>query len=244
MYDVHPYIKLNYIGDYNALSTLIHELGHSMHSYFTSKNQPHSTSGYPIFLAEIASTFNENLLIHYMLKNEKDDLFKLYLLDNYLEQVRATIYRQTLFAEFELAMHKKVEEGGSLTSDWLSEKYLELTRKYYGHDKGVMQVDDYIQNEWSIIPHFYYNYYVYQYATGLIASMALSNKVLNGGDAERERYLTLLKSGGNDYPLEILKKAGLDMTKPESIQAGIDNFSRLVDEMEVLVNKLKSENKI
>jgi len=244
LYNVHPYIKLNYIGDYDAVSTLIHELGHSMHSDFSGKNQTYNNSHYPIFLAEVASTFNENLMMSYLLKNEKDDMLKLYLLDNYLDGARATIYRQTLFAEFELEMHKKVENGESLTSDWLNKKYLDLTREYYGHDKGITQVDEYIQNEWSSVPHFYYNYYVYQYSTGLLASMALSNKVLNGTEKDLNDYLTFLKAGGSDYPLEILKKAGIDMSKPEPINSGLKYFSTLVDEMEALVNKLKKENKI
>lgn len=244
LYGVHPYIKLNYIGDYDAVSTLTHELGHTMHSYFSSKNQTYNNSHYPTFLAEVASTFNENLLVNYLLKNETDDLLKLYLLDNYLDGARATIYRQTLFAEFELEMHKKVEKGESLTSDWLNEKYLAITREYYGHDKGVTEVGDYIQNEWSNVPHFYYNYYVFQYSTGLIASMALSSKVLNGTQKDLDQYLDFLKAGGSDYPLEIVKKAGIDMSKPESIESGLKYFSSLVDEMETLVTKLKKENKI
>lgn len=244
LYSVHPYIKLNYIGDYDAVSTLTHELGHSMHSFFSSKNQTYNNSHYPIFLAEVASTFNENLMMSYLIKNETDDLLKLYLLDSYIDGARATIYRQTLFAEFELEMHKKVEKGESLTSDWLNKTYLDLTREYYGHDKGVTEVGEYIQNEWSSVPHFYYNYYVYQYSTGLLASMALSSKVLNGSQKDLDDYLTFLKSGGSNYPLEILKKAGIDMSKPEPIDAGMKYFSSLVDEMEVLVNKLKKENKI
>ncbi|MGE5458690.1 MAG: oligoendopeptidase F [Methanococcaceae archaeon] len=244
LYGVHPYIKLNYNGKYDAVSTLIHELGHAMHSYFSNTNQAYENAGYPIFTAEVASTFNENMLINYLLKNEKDDLFKLYLLDSYIDGARATIYRQTLFAEFELAMHKKVEAGESLTPDWLNKNYLELTRKYYGHDKGITQVDDYIQNEWSNIPHFYMNYYVFQYSTGILGSMALSSFVLNGGEKERDKYLTLLKSGGSDFPIELIKKAGLDMSKKEAMDSGLKNFSRLVDEMEKLVMKLKQEKKL
>ena len=154
------------------------------------------------------------MLVQYLLKNEKDDLFKLYLLDNYLDGFRATLYRQTQFAEFELAMHQRVEQGQTLTADWLNQKYLELARLYYGHDKGVCQVDDYIEVEWNRISHFYLNFYVFQYSTGLIASMALSDMVLNGGPKEQTRYLEFLKAGGSDYPLAILKKAGVDMTSP------------------------------
>jgi oligoendopeptidase F len=244
LYDVHPFVKMNYNGKYDAVSTLAHELGHAMHSYFSSKNQPYATAEYATFIAEIASTFNENLLIQYMLKNETDDMLKLYLLDNHLDQARGTIYRQALFSEFELAMHKRVEEGKSLTPDWLDSKYLELTREFYGHDKGVTQVDDYIQCEWSWIPHFFMNYYVFQYSTGMISSMALSNYVLHGTDADREKYLTMLKSGGSDFPVEILKRAGVDMTKEESFDAGFARFNDLVAEMEKLVAKLKADGKL
>jgi oligoendopeptidase F len=244
VYGVHPYIKLNYNGDYNAVSTMAHELGHSIHSYFSDRTQPYPTSNYATFLAEIASTFNEHLLMHYLLKNERDDLFKLYILDNYLDGFRGTLFRQTLFAEFELAMHDTVEKGQTLTADWLNRKYLELTRQYNGHDKGVCQVDDYIQIEWSRIPHFYMNYYVFQYSTGTIASMALSDMVINGEKNEQIRYLEFLKAGGSDYPLAILKKAGVDMTKPEPYAAALKRFDQLVGEMEKIVTRLKKQKKL
>ena len=214
-----------------------------MHSQFANLAQPYATSGYTTFLAEIASTFNEHLLMHHLLKNEKDELFKLYILDNYLDGFRATLYRQTLFAEFELAMHQRVEQGQTLTADWLNQKYLELTRLYYGHDKGVCQVDDYIEVEWNRISHFYLNFYVFQYSTGLIASMALSDMVLNGGKDEQRRYLEFLKAGGSDYPLAILKKAGVDMASPEPYAAALKRFDRLVGEMETIVAKLKKQKK-
>ncbi|HSQ34568.1 MAG TPA: oligoendopeptidase F [Candidatus Binatia bacterium] len=244
VYGVHPYIKLNFNGNYDAVSTMAHELGHAMHSQFANQAQPHATSGYTTFLAEIASTFNEHLLIHHLLKSEKDELFKLYILDNYLDGFRATLYRQTQFAEFELAMHQRVEQGQTLTADWLNQKYLELTRLYYGHDQGVCQVDDYIEVEWNRIPHFYLNYYVFQYSTGLIASMALSDMVLNGGKSEQARYLELLKAGGSDYPLAILKKAGVDMTSAQPYAAALKRFDQLVGEMERIVAKLKKQKKI
>lgn len=243
LYGVHPFIKMNYNGNYNALTTLIHELGHTMHSYYSDKTQPYATSNYETFLAEIASTFNENLLMQYILKNETDELFKIYILDQYLDNARATIFRQTLFAEFELAMHQRVESGQSLTAEFLNAKYLELTKKYYGEDKGVMKVPDYIQTEWSYIPHFYMNYYVFQYSTGLIASMALSEMVTNGKDAERQRYIGMLSAGGKDYPLNILREAGVDMTKPEAYNAAFANFDKLVAQMETLYNKLEKEGK-
>ncbi len=243
LYGVHPFIKMNYNGNYNALTTLIHELGHTMHSYYSDKTQPYATSNYETFLAEIASTFNENLLMQYILKNETDDLFKIFILDQYLDNARATIFRQTLFAEFELAMHQRVESGQSLTAEFLDQKYLELTKLYYGDEKGVMKVPDYIQCEWSYIPHFYMNYYVFQYSTGLIASMALSEMVLNGKEIERDRYIGMLSSGGKDYPLNLLKAAGVDMTKPEAYNAAFANFDKLVAQMETLYNKLEKEGK-
>jgi len=244
MYGVHPFVKMNYDGKYDAVSTLAHELGHAMHSYLSNKNQTYNNAHYPIFLAEIASTFNENLLMDYMLKNEKDDMFKLYLIDSYLDQLRGTMYRQTLFAEFELAMHKRVEEGKTLTPDWLNKKYLDLTREYYGHDKGVMEVGEYIQNEWSYIPHFYMNYYVFQYSTGIISSMALSKNVLDNIPGAKDKYLGMLKAGGNDYPMEILKKAGVDLTQEQVYKDAFKRFDDLVSEMEKIVAKLKSEGKL
>lgn len=243
VYGLHPYVKLNYNGLYNEVSTISHELGHSVHSYFANKTQPHSNAGYPLFLAEIASTFNETFLLRHILKNEKDDLFKLFIIDSYLDQVRGTIYRQTLFAEFELAMHRRVEEGKTLTPDWLDKTYLDLTRQYYGHDTGVLRVDDYIQNEWSGIPHFFRNYYVFQYSTGMIASMALAEKALAGKDGV-ERYLDLLKAGGSDYPLTLLKKAGVDMMTPEPAQAAFKTIDNLVTEEEQIVARLKAQNKL
>jgi oligoendopeptidase F len=181
--------------------------------------------------------------MRYILENEKDDLFKIYILDQYLDNARATIFRQTLFAEFELAMHRQVEQGQSLTAEWLDNKYLELTKKYYGADKGVMTVPDYIQTEWSYIPHFYMNYYVFQYSTGLISAMALSEIVVNGGAPAKNKYIEMLSSGGSDYPLNILKKAGVDMTKPDAYNAAFANFDRMVDQMETLYNKLEKEGK-
>jgi oligoendopeptidase F len=244
VYGNHPFVKMNYNGEYDDVSTLTHELGHAMHSNFSNATQDFGNAGYPTFLAEIASTFNEHMLIDYMLKHETDDLVKLSILDSYLDQVRGTIYRQTLFAEFELAMHRHVEEGKTLTSDWLTEQYLDVTRAYYGHEKGVMRVDDYIGNEWSNVPHFYLNFYVFQYSTGMIASLALSDMVLHGGKPELERYLTMLKSGGSDSPLTILKNAGVDMTSPAPGRAALQRFDTLVGEMEKIVSRLKAQGRI
>lgn len=233
-YGVHPFVKMNYDGTFYNVSTLAHELGHAMHSYLSDQAQPYPTADYPIFLAEIASTFNENLLMRHLLKVEQDDTLKLFLLDSYLETLRGTLFRQTLFADFELALHERVEQGQSLTSDWLDSKYLELTRLYYGHDAGGVQVDSYIGSEWSGIPHFFYNYYVYQYATGIVASMALSQSVLANGAGERDRYLAFLRSGSSRFPLDTLKAAGVDLTTPQPVEAALKAFDGLVGEMETI----------
>jgi len=239
-YGVHPYIKLNHIDDFNSVTTFAHELGHAIHSNLADARQPFATAQYSLFLAEIASTFNENLLLHHLLKNEPDDRLKLFLLDGYLEQIRATLFRQTLFAEFELDLHRRVEAGQTLTPDWLSERYLELTRCYYGHDLGVTRVDDHIGAEWSWIPHFYYNFYVFQYSTGIAASLALSDRVLHGGEAERSRYLEMLAAGGSDYPLAILRRAGVDMTSAEPFRSALHRFDSMVGEMEAIATRLKT----
>lgn len=244
VFGVHPFVKMNFSGEYEGVTTLAHELGHSMHSFYANSSQNYSNSQYPIFLAEIASTFNENLLTDYMVKNETDDMFKLYLLDKYLEQVRGTIYRQSLFAEFELEIHKKVEEGKTLTPDYLNKLYLDLTKEFYGNDKGVVQVDDYIQSEWSYIPHFYMNYYVFQYSTGMISSMALSQRVIEGVPGAKEKYLNMLKSGGNDYPMNLLKNAGVDLNQKETYTNAFKRFDNLVSQMEEIFAKLKKEGKI
>lgn len=244
VYGVHPYVKLNYDGSYREVSTLAHELGHSMHSFFSNKNQPYPMSQYPTFLAEIASTFNENMLMNLMLKTEKDDHLKLYLLDRYLEGMRQTLYRQTLFADFELTAHERAEQGLPLTSDWLNAKYLELTRLYYGHDKGIITVEDSIQSEWSAIPHFYRDFYVYQYVTGTVASMALVDAVQKDGEPARKRYLeSFLSAGGSDYPLNTLKKVGVDMSTPKPIEAALTTFDHLVSEMEAIQARLEKPKK-
>ncbi|MDP2874766.1 MAG: oligoendopeptidase F, partial [Holophaga sp.] len=241
MFGVHPFVLMNYDDRYQQVSTLAHELGHALHSHFSDSTQPYAQAGYPSFLAAIACTFNECLLMDHMLKKETDDQLKLYLLDQYLENLRGTMYRQTLFADFELAMHQRVETGQSLTADWLNAKYLELTRLYYGHDKGVVNVEAGIQNEWSGIPHFFYNFYVYQYATGVMASMALSDAVLQEGAPARDRYLSFLKAGGSDYPLNTLKKAGVDMTDPKTMNRAFKVFDHFVDEMEKIVTRIEKK---
>jgi oligoendopeptidase F len=237
-YDVHPYMLLNYNGKYDDMSTLAHELGHTMHSYLSNKNQPFATSNYPIFLAEVASTFNEALLIDRMLKTIKDDNARLSLLGNYLEGIKGKVFRQTQFAEFELRIHELAEKGEALTGDKLNDLYSEITKKYYGHDKGVCIVDDEIKAEWAYIPHFYYNFYVYQYATAFTASAALSEQVLAGDKAATKRYLEFLSSGSSAYAIDLLKKAGVDMTTSQPFDLTMKKMNRVMDEMEQILSKM------
>jgi oligoendopeptidase F len=236
-YEVHPYMLLNYNGKYDDMSTIAHELGHTMHSYFSNKTQPYALSSYPIFVAEVASTFNEALLIDYTLKQTKDDATRLSLLGNYLEGIKGTVFRQTQFAEFELRMHEMVEKGQPLTGDSLSKLYAEIVKKYYGHDQGVCIVDDYVANEWAFIPHFYNSYYVFQYATSFTASSALSEKVLSGEPGATERYLKFISSGKSKYPIDLLKDAGVDMTTDEPLELTVKKMNRVMDEMEKLLDK-------
>jgi oligoendopeptidase F len=219
------------------VSTLAHELGHTMHSYYSNKTQPYALSNYPTFVAEVASTFNESLLIDYMLANIKDDDTRLSLLGNYLENIKATVFRQTQFAEFELRMHEMAQKGQPITGDALSKLYLDITKKYYGHDQGVSVVDDYIANEWSYIPHFYRDFYVYQYATSFTASLALAEKVKAGDAQARQRYLAFLSAGGSKYPIDLLKDAGVDMTTDEPLDLTMKAMNRVMDEMEALLAK-------
>lgn len=238
-FDVHPYMLLNYNGKYNDVSTVAHELGHTIQSYFSNKTQPYPLASYPIFVAEVASTFNEALLIDHMLKTIKDDDTKLSLLGSYLEGIKGTVFRQTQFAEFELRTHEMAEKGEPLTGDAMSKLYTDITRKYYGHDKGVCIVDDYIKDEWAFIPHFYRNFYVFQYATSFTASSALSEKVLAGDPAATRRYLAFLGAGGSKYPIDLLKEAGVDMTTDEPLELTMKKMNRVMDEMEKILAKKK-----
>jgi oligoendopeptidase F len=236
-YDVHPYILLNYNGQYDDVSTLAHELGHTMHSYYSNKTQPYPTADYSIFVAEVASTFNEALLIHKMLEEIKDDDTRLSLLMNYLEGIRQTVFRQTQFAEFELRIHEKAERGEPLTGDVLNEIYGEVLKKYYGHDKGVCHIDDLYAVEWAYVPHFYYNFYVYQYSTSFTASTALAEKVLGKEKGAVGKYIEFISSGGSDYPIELLKKAGVDMTGAEPFNKTMTAMNRTMDEIEAILDK-------
>jgi oligoendopeptidase F len=232
VYDVHPYMLLNYNGKYDDMSTIAHELGHTMHSFLTNRAQPYPLSHYSIFVAEVASTFNEALLLHYMLGIETRNQVRMSLLCNFLDNARATVFRQVQFAEFELKIHQMAEEGAALTGDMLSSVYGDLIREYYGHEKGVCIVDEEVWSEWAYIPHFYYNFYVYQYATSHTASAALSERVLSGDKDAVAGYLELLSAGGSDYPIELLKRAGVDMTSPHPLEATMVRINRIMDEIE------------
>lgn len=228
-YDSHPYILMSYKNDLNSLFTLVHELGHSVHSHYSRTSQPFLYSDYKIFVAEVASTLNELLLINYLLENSKSKDETIYLLNYYLEQFRTTVYRQTMFAEFEKIVHEKVESGEPLTADEFTGIYYKLNERYYGKSAVV---DKQIGIEWARIPHFYSNFYVYKYATGFSAASALSQQILSEGSNAVDRYLNFLKSGGSEYPLEQLKSAGVDMTKKESIEEALNVFAGLVNKLE------------
>jgi oligoendopeptidase F len=212
--------------------TLAHELGHSMHSYFTRTNQPYQYGDYTIFVAEVASTLNEGLLTHYLLKNTKDQATRISLLNHSLEGLRGTLYRQTMFAEFEQKIHNYAEQGQPLTADTLTEIYAGLNKQYYG---GEIVIDELIGIEWARIPHFYYNFYVYQYATGISAASALVQQILHEGQPAVDRYLKFLSSGSSDYSIELLKKAGVDMTSPEPIRQAFGLFESYLSQMEALL---------
>ena len=231
-YDSKPFILLNYHDTLDNVFTVAHELGHSIHSYFTRKTQPFVYGDYSIFVAEVASTANESLLMDYMLKNIKDKNEKLYLLNHYLESFRTTVFRQTMFAEFEKMINEYLENGGALTADYLCETYKKINELYYGPN---VVVDDEIAMEWARIPHFYYNYYVFQYATGYSAAVALSQLILEEVKPAVDRYINFLKSGSSDYPLNVLKAAGVDMTTEEPVNNAMKLFSKLVDEMDKLI---------
>jgi len=234
-YDVHPYILMNYKNTYDDVSTLTHELGHAMHSYFSNKNQPYVNSHYPIFLAEVASTVNEALLMHHMLGQIDDPPTRLSLLGNALEGFRGTLFRQTQFAEYELLIHEQVESGGALTGDGFTQLYLDLFRKYYGHDSGVTTVADKFGAEWAYIPHFYYNFYVFQYSTSFTASQTIVSKMLSGEDGIVNKYIQFLSSGCSEYAIPTLDKVGVDMTSDEPFNQTIKRMNEVMDEMDTLL---------
>jgi oligoendopeptidase F len=240
VYDVHPYILLNYNGKYDDVSTIAHELGHTMHSHLTNASQPYATADYSIFVAEVASTFNEALLMDSMLKTLKDDRARLALLGHELDGIRGTVFRQTQFAEFEWRIHEKAERGEPLTGESLGALYEEINRVYYGHDDGICHVDPEIRHEWAHIPHFYYDFYVYQYATSYTASLALAEMILGGDRQARDRYLRLLRAGGSDYPIELMKAAGVDMTTSVPFVLTMRRMNRIMDAIDkILVRRGK-----
>jgi oligoendopeptidase F len=236
-YDVHPYILLNYLGQYTDVSTLAHELGHTMHSHYSNKTQPYPLADYPTFVAEVASTFNEALLIDSMLKQIKDEPTRLSLLGSYLENIKATVFRQTQFAEFEMRMHEMGLAGRPITGDALAKLYVDITKRYYGHDQRIVILDDYVAHEWSYIPHFYSDFYVFQYATSFTAAEMLASQVLAGDRTATERYLTFISSGGSKYPIDLLKDAGVDMTTDEPLNVTVRTMNRVMDEIEGILDR-------
>lgn len=231
-YGTHPYVLLNYNETLDNVYTLAHEMGHAIHSYHSDKEQPYIYAGYKIFVAEVASTCNESLLIDYMLKTTDDKKKKAYLINHFLEKFKGTLYRQTMFAEFEMITHKMVEDGESLTAEALCKVYGDLNRFYFGED---IVVDTEIEMEWARIPHFYNAFYVYQYATGYSAAIALSRRILNEGTPAVEDYIRFLSSGSSNYPIELLKAAGVDMSTKEPVNQALQLFSELLDQMEELM---------
>jgi oligoendopeptidase F len=236
-YGIHPFLLLNHNDDWDSASTLAHEWGHAMHSVFTNKHQAYPTTGYATFLAEIASTFNEALLVEDALKNAKTDDEKLFYLGSALESLRTTYYRQAMFGEYELLIHAQVEKGEPLTGASLTETYAGLLREYHGSKDGIVRIDDAWTREWEFIPHFYYDFYVWQYATSIAAASLLSERVIHKDKGAVDAYLQLLSSGSSDDPHQLLLKAGVDMTKPDPYRAVAARMDRLMDEIEAILEK-------
>jgi oligoendopeptidase F len=237
-YDVHPYVLLNYNGQYNDVSTLAHELGHAMHSLFSNTAQAYPTADYATFVAEVASTLNEALLIHRMLNANLNDDTKLALLMNYLDGIKGTVFRQAQFAQFEWTIHARAEKGEPLTGDALTKIYYDILKEYYGHDKGVCHVADRYAIEWAYVPHFFLNFYVYQYATSFTASTALSERILSGDRDALAKTVAFLSAGGSDYPVAILKRAGVDMTTTEPFDRTMAAMNRAMDQVEQILDGL------
>ncbi|HSD69159.1 MAG TPA: oligoendopeptidase F [Woeseiaceae bacterium] len=236
-YDVHPYLLLNHNDDYESLSTFAHEWGHAMHTLYSRQTQPFDTAFYSTFIAEIPSTSLELILQDYMVSNAESPEEKLFYLGQGLEGMRGTFFRQTMFAEFELSLYEAAERGEALSGEKISEMYAELVRRYHGHDQGVVIVDDLYTNEWMFIPHFYFNMYVFQYATSQTAGTALYARIKNEGEAGVENYKNLLRAGGSDYPYVLLKNAGVDMATPGPYRAAVVKMNAIMDEMERLLEQ-------
>ena len=234
-YDVHPYILMNFKGKYNDVSTLTHELGHAMHSYFSNREQPYAYSQYPIFLAEVASTVNEALLIDHVLKEIDDPQQRLSLLGDALEGFRGTLFRQTQFSEFELMINSKAESGEALTGDTLTQMYLDIFKRYYGHEQDITIIDDLYGVEWAYIPHFYYNFYVFQYSTSFTAAQAIADKILQGESGIVDKYILFLSSGCSEYAIPTLQKVGVDMTGNEPFDLTIKRMNMIMDEIEEII---------
>ncbi len=231
-YGTQPFILMSFVDNRQSMYTLVHELGHSMHSYYTRANQPYQYGDYTIFVAEVASTLNEGLLTEYLLKHTQDPAVRVAILNHSLEEIRGTLFRQTMFAEFEQQIHTRAEQGEPLTADTLSAMYTALNEKYYGAETVI---DDLIAIEWARIPHFYYNFYVYQYATGISAASALVQQILQEGQPAVDRYLKFLSSGSSDYSIELLKKAGVDMTSPHPVRQACQLFEAHLSQMEQIL---------
>jgi len=239
-YGVHPYQLQNFTGLYDEVGTLAHESGHSMHTFLADRHQPYVNHNYATFVAEVASTLNENLLFHYMLDRTKDKPTRLFLLGSELENLRGTLFRQTMFAEFELKIHEMAEKGETLSGESLSKLYLQIARTYYGDAQGVCKVDPLYAVEWAYIPHFFYDFYVYQYATSIVASTSLARGIreeaaAGRGTAKRDAYLNMLASGSSKYPIDLLKDAGVDMTTSAPFRASMQEMNAVMDEMEKLM---------
>lgn len=231
VYDTHPYVLLNYQQTTHDVFTIAHEMGHSIHSYFSNKTQPYAKADYKIFVAEVASTVNEVLLVNYLIKNAKDDKLKKYLLSYLLEMIRTTLFRQTQFSEFEEFAHGQVENGEPLTKESMSAKYFELNKKYYGES---VEDDEYIKYEWARIPHFYRAFYVYKYATGIISALSIADRILEEGQTAVDDYFKFLSSGGSDSPVELLKIAGVDLTTDKPFERAFKRFSKTLEEFKTL----------
>jgi oligoendopeptidase F len=240
VYDVHPFVLMNYQDNYSSVTTLAHEWGHAMHSVLANQNQPYPTAGYPLFTAEIAAIVNELLLFEYMLSEAQGDDERLFYLGAALEGIRGTFYRQTMFAEFELAAHEIVERGGALSGANLTRLYGDLLKRYHGHDQGVVVIDDLYTREWAFIPHFYNGYYVYQYATSMAAANLFVDRILAGEPGAVETYLNVLRAGGSRHPYELVRGAGVDLASPEPYQATARRMERIMDQMEAILAKRKN----
>ena len=233
-YGTHPYMLLNFQGRLDDVFTLAHEAGHSMHTYFSDQALPYEKAQYKIFVAEVASTVNEVLLLKHLLAATENRTTKAYLLNHFLDQFRTTVFRQTMFAEFERAAHKAIEDGESLTVNWLNSAYGRLNKLYYS---DAVETDRYIETEWSRIPHFYNCFYVYQYATGFSAAVAIADNILQNGGPAVENYLRFLSSGGSDFPVELLKIAGVDLSKPDAVLSGMKIFEQTLRDFEEMIEK-------